>query len=256
MACLFHGSAPVRAPALKYNPVHGWEESCDAAVSHLLRTCLSRSPKDQATSLAQTGSPMLGLPQDTARLKRHITVLCERIGKGGRLTLASESNTPVPVQVQSLAAPGGVEPISELAGDQDELGQEATKFIKKKQASKKVKKDKEKKEVSPEASLKEEAGAEESGKEAKKEKKESSKEKKESKKELSKEPKEEGKKESKKESSSSSSKEKKESSKEKKERDKDKEGKETSKESGEKKVSRKSSVKVKEKKKEPEAGDA
>lgn len=37
---------------------------------------------------------------------------------------------------------GGVEPIAELAGDGDELGlpQEATKFIKKKQPSKKVKK--------------------------------------------------------------------------------------------------------------------
>ncbi|XP_074539855.1 protein PTHB1 [Halichoeres trimaculatus] len=239
-------------PLLQDTPQLGWEESCDAAVSHLLRTCLSRSPKDQATSLAQTGGPVLGLPQDTTRLKKHITVLCERIGKGGRLSLASESNAPVPAQVQNLAAPGGVAPISELAGDQEELAlpQEATKFIKKKQPSKK-KKDKEKKDVSPEATVKEETGTEETVKEVKKEKKESSKEKKESKKELSKEPKEEGKKESKKESSSSSSKEKKESSKEKKERDKDKEGKEA----GDKKVSRKSSVKVKEKKKEPEAAE-
>ncbi|CAJ1063068.1 protein PTHB1 [Xyrichtys novacula] len=232
-------------PLLQDTPQLGWEESCDAAVSHLLRTCLSRSQKDQATSLAQTGSPVLGLPQDTSRLKKHITLMCERIGKGGRLSLAAEANVQVPAQVQNLAAPGGVEPISESAGDQEELAlpQEAAKFIKKKQASKKVKKDKEKKEVSPEASVKEE-GAEE----VKKEKKESSKEKKESKKESSKE---EGKKESRKESSSSSSKEKKESSKEKKDKDK-----EASKEAGgDKKVSRKSSVKVKEKKKEPEAGD-
>lgn len=84
----------------------GWEESCDAAVSHLLRTCLSRSPKDQATSLAQAGGPVLGLPRDTARLKKHITLLCDRIGKGGRLTLASEANVQVPIQVQNLAAPG------------------------------------------------------------------------------------------------------------------------------------------------------
>ncbi|XP_065814165.1 protein PTHB1 isoform X1 [Labrus bergylta] len=245
-------------PLLQDTPQLGWEESCDAAVSHLLRTCLSRSPKDQATSLAQTGSPVLGLPPDTTRLKKHITLLCERIGKGGRLALASEAATQVPVQVQNLAAPGGVEPITEAAGDGEELAlpQEATKFIKKKQPSKKVKKDKEKKEASPEATVTEEAGgAEEPVKEVKKEKKESSKEKKESKKESSKEPKEEVKKESKKESSSSSSKEKKESSKEKKEKDKDKEGKEASKEAGDKKVSRKSSVKVKEKKKEPEAGD-
>ncbi|KAM8735062.1 protein PTHB1 isoform 1-T1 [Acanthopagrus schlegelii] len=245
-------------PLLQDTPQLGWEESCDAAVSHLLRSCLSRSSKDQATSLAQAGGPVLGLPRDTARLKKHITLLCDRIGKGGRLTLASEANVQVPAQVQSLAAPGGVEPIAEVAGDGEELEppQEMTKFIKKKQPSKKVKKDKKDVTKEPtETSLKEEAGgAEEPVKEAKKEKKESSKEKKESKKESSKEPKEEGKKESKKESSSStssSSKEKKESSKEKKEKDKDKEGKE----SGDKKVSKKSSVKVKEKKKEPEAGE-
>lgn len=231
-------------PLLQDTPQLGWEESCDAAVSHLLRSCLSRSPKDQATSLAQAGGPVLGLPRDTGRLKKHITLLCDRIGKGGRLTLASEANVQVPAQVHNLAAPGGVEPIAEVAGDGEELGlpQEATKFIKKKQSSKKVKKDK--KEVSKESSeatVKEEAeGAEESVKEAKKEKKESSKEKK-----TSKEPKEE-KKESKKESSSSS----------KEKKDKDKEAsKEVTKEATEKKVSKKTSVKVKEKKKEPEAGE-
>ncbi|KAM9851598.1 protein PTHB1 [Aulostomus maculatus] len=235
-------------PLLQDTPQLGWEESCDAAVSHLLRSCLSRNPKDQATSLAQTGGPVLELPRDTTRLKKHITLLCDRIGKGGRLTLASEANVQVPAQVQNLAAPGGVEPIAEVAGDGDEVQQEATKFVQKKQPSKKVKKDKdtkEKKEASG-ATMKEEApGAEETVKEAKK--KEPSKEKKESKKDSSKEAKEEVKKESKKESSSS--KEKKESSKEKK--DKDKEGKEASKEAGDKKVK----VKVKEKKKEPEAGD-
>ncbi|XP_026225869.1 protein PTHB1 [Anabas testudineus] len=245
-------------PLLQDTPQLGWEESCDAAVSHLLRTCLSRSPKDQATTLAQAGGLVLGLPRDTVRLKKHITLLCDRIAKGGRLTLASEANVQIPAQVQSLAAPGGVEPIAEMAGDGEELGlpQEVTKFIKKKQPSKKVKKDKDskdKKEVSKEpseASVKEEAGdTEESISRAKKES--SSKEKKESKKDSSKE---ESKKESKKESSSS--KEKKESSKEKKERDKNKEEKEASKESGDKKVSRKSSLKVKEKKKEAaEAGD-
>uniref|UniRef100_A0A8C4FG03 Bardet-Biedl syndrome 9 n=1 Tax=Dicentrarchus labrax TaxID=13489 RepID=A0A8C4FG03_DICLA len=93
-------------PLLQDTPQLGWEESCDAAVSHLLRTCLSRSPKDQATSLAQAGGPVLGLPKDTARLKKHITLLCDRIGKGGRLTLASEANVQVPIQVQNLAAPG------------------------------------------------------------------------------------------------------------------------------------------------------
>ncbi|XP_028326982.1 protein PTHB1 isoform X2 [Gouania willdenowi] len=214
-------------PLLQDTPQLGWEESCDAAVSHLLRSCLSRSPKDQATSLAQTGGPVLGLPRDTVRLKKHITLLCDRIAKGGRLTLASEANVQVPAQVQNLAAPGGVEPIAEISGDGEEFPQEATKFLKKKQPSKKVKKEKGEKEAVKEPSV-----VPDPPQSVKKEK--SSKEK-ESKKESS--------------SSSSSSKEKKESSsKEKREKDKDKE-------SGDKKVSRKSSVKVKEKKKEPEAVD-
>ncbi|KAM4600656.1 protein PTHB1 [Polymixia lowei] len=246
-------------PLLQDTPTLGWEESCDAAVSHLLRSCLSRSPKDQATSLAQTGGPVLGLPQDTTRLKKHITLLCDRMGKGGRLTLASEANAQlqVPAQVQSLAVPGGVEPIAEAAGDGEELSlpQEATKFIKKKQPSKKAKKDKdskEKKEVSKEpveVSVKEEGEAEEPAKEAKKERKEA-KEKKES----SKESKKESSKESKKESSKDSSKDKEKSSKDKKEK-KEKEGKESSKEAGDRKESRKSSVKVKEKKKEAEPAE-
>ncbi|XP_030013979.1 protein PTHB1 isoform X1 [Sphaeramia orbicularis] len=234
-------------------PQLGWEESCDAAVSHLLRSCLSWNPKDQATSLAQIDAPILGFPQETARLKNHITLLCDRIGKGGRLSLTSEANVQVPAQVQNLAAPGGVEPIAEVAGDGEELSlpQEATKFIKKTHPSKKVKKDKDSKErkeaskESSEASVKEEmGGAENSVKEVKKEKTESSKEKKESKKDSSKQSKEDAKRESKKDSSSSKEK------KEKKE--KDKEGKDSSKEVADKKVSGKPSVKVKEKKKEPE----
>lgn len=230
-------------PLLQDTPQLGWEESCDAAVTHLLRTCLSRSPKDQAISLAQTGGPVLELPKDTSRLKKHITLLCDRIGKGGRLSLCSEANVQVPAQIQNLAAPSGVEPIAEIAGDGEEQGmqQEAAKFIKKKQPSKRAKKDKEQKDKevskeSSEASVKDNTGGAEElpPKEVRKEKKESSKEKKESKKESSKESKEEVKKEAKKD---------------KKEKDKNKEGKETE----DKKVSKKSSVKAKEK--ESEAGD-
>lgn len=88
--------------------LQGWEESCEAAVSHLLRSCLSRSPKDQATSLAPAGGPLLGLPRDIAALKRHISLLCERLAKGGRLSLSSEAQAQaqIPAQVHSLAAPG------------------------------------------------------------------------------------------------------------------------------------------------------
>nr|XP_046171019.1 protein PTHB1 isoform X3 [Oncorhynchus gorbuscha] len=245
-------------PLLQDTPQLGWEESVDAAVSHLLRTCLSRSPKDQALSLSTS---QLNMPKDTVRLKKHITLLCDRLGKGGRLSLASEANVPTPVMM-----PGGCEPIAEAVTDLEEppLQQEsATKFIKKKQPSKKVKsktdKDSKDKKVSAEGAVKEtvEETAEEPVKEVKKEKKDPSKEKKESTKEP-KEPKDPGK-ESKKESLKES-KEKKESSKEKKESSKEsgkESSKDTSKESlkepGKEKVSRKSSVKVKEKKKEPDA---
>lgn len=74
----------------------GWEESVDAAVSHLLKTCLSRSPKDQAISLS-TGP--LTIPKDTSRLKKHITLLCDRLGKGGRLSFSSEANVPTTVMM-------------------------------------------------------------------------------------------------------------------------------------------------------------
>uniref|UniRef100_A0A8C2GYU3 Bardet-Biedl syndrome 9 n=1 Tax=Cyprinus carpio TaxID=7962 RepID=A0A8C2GYU3_CYPCA len=76
-------------PVLQDTPQLGWEESVDAAVSHLLKTCLSRSPKDQAISLS-TGP--LTIPKDTSRLKKHITLLCDRLGKGGRLSLSSEQS--------------------------------------------------------------------------------------------------------------------------------------------------------------------
>ncbi|KAI4794495.1 hypothetical protein KUCAC02_032024, partial [Chaenocephalus aceratus] len=108
-------------------------------------SCAAASPGAPGTRpplWPSRGGPVLGLPRDTARLKKHITLLCERIAKGGRLTLASEANAPVPLQVQNLAAPGGVEPIAEVSadGEEPELQQDATKFIKKKQPSKKVKK--------------------------------------------------------------------------------------------------------------------
>uniref|UniRef100_A0A672RFV6 Bardet-Biedl syndrome 9 n=1 Tax=Sinocyclocheilus grahami TaxID=75366 RepID=A0A672RFV6_SINGR len=83
-------------PLLQDTPQLGWEESVDAAVSHLLKSCLSRSPKDQAISLS-TGP--LTIPKDMSRLKKHITLLCDRLGKGGRLSLTSEANVPTTVMM-------------------------------------------------------------------------------------------------------------------------------------------------------------
>lgn len=80
-----------------FDVFQGWEETVDAAVSHLLKTCLSRSPKDQAISLS-TG-PLI-IPKDTSYLKKHITLLCDRLGKGGRLSLSSEASVSPPVMMQ------------------------------------------------------------------------------------------------------------------------------------------------------------
>lgn len=70
--------------------IQGWEETVDAALSHLLKTCLSKSSKEQALNL----SSQLHLPKDTSRLKKHITLLCERLAKGGRLCLSTDAAAP------------------------------------------------------------------------------------------------------------------------------------------------------------------
>ncbi|NXG69651.1 PTHB1 protein, partial [Baryphthengus martii] len=67
----------------------GWEETVDAAVSYLLRTCLSKSSKEQALTLS---SPLC-MPKDTSRLKKNITLFCDRLAKGGRLSLSADSAT-------------------------------------------------------------------------------------------------------------------------------------------------------------------
>ncbi|XP_032766125.1 protein PTHB1-like [Rattus rattus] len=54
----------------------GWEETVDAAVAHLLKTCLSKSSKEQALNL----SSQLSVPKDTSRLKKHITLLKRQAG--------------------------------------------------------------------------------------------------------------------------------------------------------------------------------
>ncbi|XP_077454397.1 protein PTHB1 isoform X2 [Stigmatopora argus] len=213
----------------------GWEECCDASVSHLLRTCLSRSPKEQAGALSQAGGvgPALALapPRDTARLKKHVTLLCERLAKGGRLTLAdaqadaqAEAQDPG-LQVQHLVAPGSdAEAFGEMAGDETAEPEDAAKFVKKKASCKKVQKDKD---ATVEKRVSEGAVPEDVGTPSGPKKKESSRDKGGKEGTKSKDPKDA--KDAKKDSSSSAG----------------------GKEAGDKKVSKKTSVgKVKERKKE------
>lgn len=62
--------------------LQGWEESVDAAVTHLLRTCLAKSAKDQTVNPAP-----LGILKETTKLKKHIALLCDRLSKGAKLAI-------------------------------------------------------------------------------------------------------------------------------------------------------------------------
>jgi Bardet-Biedl syndrome 9 protein len=59
----------------------GWEEMTEAAMTQLLRTSLARSHKDAAASVPPLGEPA----QDTTRLRKHISLVLERLAKGMRL---------------------------------------------------------------------------------------------------------------------------------------------------------------------------
>ncbi|KAM6374290.1 protein PTHB1 isoform 4-T4 [Alca torda] len=91
-------------PLAEDTPELGWEETVDAAVSYLLRTCLSKSSKEQALTL----SSQLCMPKDTSRLKKNITLFCDRLAKGGRLSLSTDSDTQ-----QATVMPGGCTTIPE-----------------------------------------------------------------------------------------------------------------------------------------------
>ncbi|XP_069469338.1 protein PTHB1 isoform X2 [Ambystoma mexicanum] len=96
-------------PLLQDTHELGWEESVDAAVSHLLKTCLSKSSKEQALTLTS----QLSMPKDTAKLKKHLTLFCDRLAKGGRLSLSADSSLQ-----QAIIMPGSCATIPE--SDQEE----------------------------------------------------------------------------------------------------------------------------------------
>ncbi|KAH3751560.1 hypothetical protein DPMN_186127, partial [Dreissena polymorpha] len=68
----------------------GWEETVDASVTHLLRTTLAKSAKDQTLN----PSP-LRLPEDTSKVKKHIALLCDKLSKGARLLDGLPTNMSV-----------------------------------------------------------------------------------------------------------------------------------------------------------------
>ena len=98
----------------------GWEEMVDAAISHLLKTCLSKSSKEQALNL----SSQLSIPKDTSRLKKHITLLCDRLAKGGRLCLSTDAVAP-----QTMVMPGGCATIPESDLEERSIEQDSTELF-------------------------------------------------------------------------------------------------------------------------------
>ena len=67
------------------NDEQGWEERCDASMTHLLRTSLAKSARE-ASTVALPLTPL----GDTEKLKRHIQIVCERLAKGAKLITRKE----------------------------------------------------------------------------------------------------------------------------------------------------------------------
>ncbi|KAK3082884.1 hypothetical protein FSP39_007920 [Pinctada imbricata] len=77
-------------PVVSNNLDQGWEERVDAAVTHLLRTTLAKASKDQ------TLNPQpLTMPEDTTKVKKHIALMCDKLGKGARLVEGLPQNSAV-----------------------------------------------------------------------------------------------------------------------------------------------------------------
>ncbi|CAM9678200.1 unnamed protein product [Ectocarpus sp. 8 AP-2014] len=86
----------------------GWEESVHAAVTHLLRTSLAKVAKDAAPpSAGQT--PPLSMPADTVKLKKHLSIVFDRLNKGARLVVLPSSSRPS--SPRSSSAPDSQTPV-------------------------------------------------------------------------------------------------------------------------------------------------
>ncbi|ESO84549.1 hypothetical protein LOTGIDRAFT_222053 [Lottia gigantea] len=92
-------------PRVNDNDQHGWEEMVDAAVTHLLRTVLAKTAKDTAIN----PSP-LTIPNDTSKVKKHLALFCDRLGKGARLVEGLRGKNLVvqaPVSVSDINSSSG-----------------------------------------------------------------------------------------------------------------------------------------------------
>ena len=85
----------------------GWEERTDAAVTHLLKTALSKG-KDAAKDPRSLGPSSLWRPADASKLKKHIALVADRLHKGLRPT----RDTPIGdgSAIGDTARPSGAPP--------------------------------------------------------------------------------------------------------------------------------------------------
>lgn len=67
----------------------GWEERTDSAMTELLRTVLAKQQQQQAKEGSSGATTELQLAEDTKKLKKHITIVCDRLAKGATLAPAS-----------------------------------------------------------------------------------------------------------------------------------------------------------------------
>lgn len=97
---------PFLPPVLPLIPLlgQGWEENVDAAMTHLLRTVLAKVPRDSVPALL-SGQPPLEMPPDTKRLKKHISIVCDRLSKGASLTIRPAAPPSSPPHSPPLSAP-------------------------------------------------------------------------------------------------------------------------------------------------------
>mmetsp|Transcript_14226 Transcript_14226/g.38566 ORF Transcript_14226/g.38566 Transcript_14226/m.38566 type:complete len:906 (-) Transcript_14226:247-2964(-) len=77
------------SPEVHDNEDVGWEEITEASMTQLLRSCLARNAKEASV----TASPLTPA-RDTSRLRKHISLVLERLAKGMRLTGTGPEVTP------------------------------------------------------------------------------------------------------------------------------------------------------------------
>ncbi|CEG45305.1 bardet-biedl syndrome parathyroid hormone-responsive b1 [Plasmopara halstedii] len=70
----------------------GWEERTDSAMTELLRTLLAKQPPNKELNPVVLTTE-LSIQDDTKRLKKHITIVCDRLGKGAKLVSSKTNET-------------------------------------------------------------------------------------------------------------------------------------------------------------------